>query len=92
MVHDRDHRQDHRANGMQRLPKEVPRLSRRWAARRFTNIVHWGEPERGGHFGAWEQPELFVQEVRATMQAISGHPRSPSARRAERGTGTACPG
>ena len=32
---------------------------------RFTDIVHWGEPERGGHFAAWEQPELFVAEVRA---------------------------
>ena len=53
------------------FPKEVPRPSRRWAARRFTNIVHWGEPERGGHFGAWEQPELFVQDLRATMHAIS---------------------
>jgi pimeloyl-ACP methyl ester carboxylesterase len=52
------------------FPKEVPRPSRRWAARRFANIVHWGEPERGGHFGAWEQPELFVQDLRATMQAM----------------------
>ena len=45
------------------FPKEVPRPSRRWAEHRFANIVHWGEPARGGHFGAWEQPELFVAEV-----------------------------
>jgi pimeloyl-ACP methyl ester carboxylesterase len=38
------------------FPVEVPRPSRRWAERRFTNIVHWGEPPRGGHFAAWEQP------------------------------------
>ncbi|MDG4826896.1 alpha/beta fold hydrolase [Asanoa sp. WMMD1127] len=45
------------------FPKEVPRPSRRWARRRFPHIVHWGEPARGGHFGAWEQPALFVEEL-----------------------------
>lgn len=53
------------------FPAEVPRPSRRWAERRFTSIVHWGEPDRGGHFGAWEQPELFVAELRATARAIA---------------------
>jgi len=52
------------------FPAEVPRPCRRWAERRFTRIVHWGEPARGGHFAAWEQPELFVAEVRATRRAI----------------------
>ncbi|HEY7431306.1 MAG TPA: epoxide hydrolase [Streptosporangiaceae bacterium] len=52
------------------FPKEVPRLSRRWAQRRFSNIVHWGEPPRGGHFAAWEQPGLFVGEVRAVARAL----------------------
>jgi pimeloyl-ACP methyl ester carboxylesterase len=51
------------------FPAEVPRPSRRWAARRFVNIVHWGRPERGGHFAAWEQPELFVAEARAARRA-----------------------
>ena len=58
------------------FPKEVPRPSRRWAARRFTNIVHWSEPECGGHFAAWEQPELVARDLRITMQAI----RSASSR------------
>jgi pimeloyl-ACP methyl ester carboxylesterase len=52
------------------FPREVPRVSRRWAERRFTNIVHWSEPGRGGHFAAWEQPELFAADVRATIRAI----------------------
>ncbi|MGH3401518.1 MAG: alpha/beta fold hydrolase [Streptosporangiaceae bacterium] len=51
------------------FPAEVPRPSRRWAERRFTSIVHWGEPERGGHFGAWEQPGLFAAELRVTRRA-----------------------
>jgi pimeloyl-ACP methyl ester carboxylesterase len=54
------------------FPAEVPRPSRRSAARRFTNIVYWDEPARGGHFGAWEQPELFMQALRGTAAAIVG--------------------
>jgi epoxide hydrolase len=53
------------------FPKEVPRPFRRWAERRFSSIVHWGEPERGGHFGAWEEPALFADEVRAVARAFA---------------------
>ena len=50
-----------------RFPNEIMRLSRRWAERRYKNIVHWSELPRGGHFAAWEQPDLFVSEVRAAL-------------------------
>ena len=52
------------------FPKENPRPSRRWAQRRFTDIRYWGEPDRGGHFAAFEQPALFVAELRAGSQAL----------------------
>ncbi|TDC54406.1 epoxide hydrolase [Jiangella ureilytica] len=52
------------------FPKELQRPSRRWAERRFTNIVHWGEPARGGHFAALEQPGLFVDEVRSFFRLV----------------------
>ena len=52
------------------FPKELQRPSRRWAERRFTDIRHWNEPERGGHFAAFEQPELFVQDVRAFFRLV----------------------
>lgn len=52
------------------FPKEVPRPSRRWAARRFTDIRHWNELDRGGHFAAFEQPELFVDEVRTFFRLV----------------------
>ena len=52
------------------FPQEVPHPYRRWAEPRFPSIVHWGEPARGGHFGAWEQPDLFVSEVRAVADAL----------------------
>ena len=47
------------------FPKELQRPSRRWAQRRFRDIRHWNEPARGGHFAAFEQPGLFVDELRA---------------------------
>jgi epoxide hydrolase len=52
------------------FPKELQRPSRRWAQRRFLDIRHWGEPDRGGHFAAFEQPELFVDEVRAFFRQV----------------------
>ena len=45
------------------FPGELQRPSRRWAQRRFPDIRYWGEPPRGGHFAAFEQPELFVNEI-----------------------------
>jgi pimeloyl-ACP methyl ester carboxylesterase len=52
------------------FPKEVPRPSRRWAERRFSDIRHWNELDRGGHFAAFEQPELFVDELRAFFRLV----------------------
>jgi epoxide hydrolase len=52
------------------FPKELQRPSRRWAERRFVDIRHWNEPARGGHFAAFEQPELFVDEVRAFFRLV----------------------
>ncbi|MCW6537183.1 epoxide hydrolase family protein [Sphingomonas lycopersici] len=52
------------------FPKEILRASRRWAERRYPQIVHWGEPARGGHFAAFEQPGLFVEEVRAGFRPM----------------------
>jgi pimeloyl-ACP methyl ester carboxylesterase len=52
------------------FPKELQRPSRRWAERRFLDIRYWNEPRRGGHFAAFEQPELFVEEVRAFFRLV----------------------
>ncbi|UNU44579.1 epoxide hydrolase [Sphingopyxis sp. YF1] len=60
----------HVPTGCSLFPNEIMRLSRRWAERRYTNIVYWNEPCRGGHFAAWEQPDLFVDEVRAALACM----------------------
>ncbi|MGH2637003.1 MAG: epoxide hydrolase family protein [Actinomycetota bacterium] len=52
------------------FPKELQRPSRRWAEKRFLDIRYWNELERGGHFAAFEQPELFVDEVRAFFRLV----------------------
>ena len=52
------------------FPKEIFRCSRRWAQKRFTNLIHWNELERGGHFAALEQPELFLGELRTCFRAL----------------------
>jgi len=52
------------------FPKELQRPSRRWAAKRFLDIRYWNEPDKGGHFAAFEQPELFVSEVRSFFRLV----------------------
>jgi pimeloyl-ACP methyl ester carboxylesterase len=52
------------------FPKEIFRASRRWAARQYQDIRYWNEPSVGGHFAAFEQPALFVDELRAFFRLI----------------------
>lgn len=52
------------------FPKEQVRISRRWAERRFTNLVHFNELDHGGHFAALEQPASFVTEVRSGFSTL----------------------
>jgi pimeloyl-ACP methyl ester carboxylesterase len=52
------------------FPHEIRRPSRRWAEQRFKNIHWWNELDKGGHFAAFEQPALFVDEVRSSFRAL----------------------
>ncbi len=52
------------------FPKEIFRSSRRWAEKRFTNIVHWNELDKGGHFAAFEQPDIFINELRTCFRHL----------------------
>jgi pimeloyl-ACP methyl ester carboxylesterase len=51
------------------FPREIFRASRRWAEKRFDNIIHWNELEKGGHFAAFEQPATYVDEVRTCFRS-----------------------
>jgi hypothetical protein len=52
------------------FPKEIFRPSRRWAEKQFPDLRYWNEPDRGGHFAAFEQPVAFVEEVRAAFRSF----------------------
>jgi len=56
--------------GVAVFPKEIVTPVRRWMEPNFTNIQHWSEMPKGGHFAAFEQPELFVRDVRAFFSRV----------------------
>lgn len=59
--------------GASAFPKEVIPAPRAWAERGMPNLVYWNDLDRGGHFAAWEQPELFAAELRACFGTMLGH-------------------
>jgi microsomal epoxide hydrolase len=52
------------------FPEELLAWPPRSYAERIYNITHWTEMPRGGHFGAMEEPELFVEDVRAFLRTL----------------------
>jgi pimeloyl-ACP methyl ester carboxylesterase len=56
--------------GISIFPKELFRPARKWAECLYQNLIHWNELDKGGHFAAFEQPELFVNEVRSCFSKI----------------------
>ena len=52
------------------FPKEIVRPSERWIRKRFTNLCYYNELDRGGHFAAFEQPELYLQEIRTYFRSV----------------------
>ena len=52
------------------FPDELYQTPRSWAERAFPNLVHYNKLEKGGHFAAWEQPQLFAQELRAAFRSL----------------------
>jgi pimeloyl-ACP methyl ester carboxylesterase len=52
------------------FPDEVYRAPESWARRAFRNLTYYNQADRGGHFAAWEYPELFAAELRAAFRSI----------------------
>jgi pimeloyl-ACP methyl ester carboxylesterase len=52
------------------FPDEIYRAPRGWAERVYPNLIYFNEVDRGGHFAAWEEPELFTEEVRAAFRSL----------------------
>ncbi|MFF2078998.1 hypothetical protein ACFVXG_30120 [Kitasatospora sp. NPDC058162] len=52
------------------FPKDVPRLPRSWIEDTYSNLIHYGEADRGGHFAAFEQPGILVGEIRTGLRPL----------------------
>jgi pimeloyl-ACP methyl ester carboxylesterase len=52
------------------FPGEQYQAPRSWAEQAYPNLIYFNEVDRGGHFAAWEEPELFSDEVRAAFRSV----------------------
>jgi pimeloyl-ACP methyl ester carboxylesterase len=52
------------------FPDDVYRAPETWARRAYRNLIYFNEVDKGGHFAAWEQPELFSAELRAAFRSL----------------------
>jgi pimeloyl-ACP methyl ester carboxylesterase len=52
------------------FPGEQYQAPRSWAEQAYPNLVYFNEVDRGGHFAAWEQPQLFSEELRAAFRSL----------------------
>ena len=52
------------------FPAEIYAAPRSWGERSFGNLIYWNEVDKGGHFAAWEQPEIFSQELRTAFMSL----------------------
>jgi pimeloyl-ACP methyl ester carboxylesterase len=52
------------------FPSEAYQAPRSWVERAYPNLIYFNEVDKGGHFAAWEQPQLFSEEVRAGFRSL----------------------
>jgi pimeloyl-ACP methyl ester carboxylesterase len=52
------------------FPGEIIRAPRSWTERAYPHLIHYNAPDRGGHFAAWEEPQLFTQELRTAFRSL----------------------
>jgi pimeloyl-ACP methyl ester carboxylesterase len=56
--------------GVSTFADELYRVPRSWAEKAYPNLVTYNQHDRGGHFAAWEQPQLLSEDVRATFRSL----------------------
>jgi pimeloyl-ACP methyl ester carboxylesterase len=52
------------------FPMELYQAPRSWTERAYPNLIHYNEVDRGGHFAAWQEPQLFSEELRAAFRSL----------------------
>jgi pimeloyl-ACP methyl ester carboxylesterase len=58
------------AVGFSTFPGEIWRTPRSWVENSYPNLTYFNEVDKGGHFAAWEEPQLFSEEIRATFRSV----------------------
>jgi len=56
--------------GVTVFPGEIYRAPQSWTKQAYRNLIYFNEVDKGGHFAAWEQPELFAAELRAAFRSV----------------------
>jgi pimeloyl-ACP methyl ester carboxylesterase len=56
--------------GFTTFPGELWRAPRSWVEKSYPNVAYFNEVDKGGHFAAWEEPQLFAQEMRAAFRSL----------------------
>ena len=56
--------------GVTVFPDELYPAPRSWAERAYPKLIHFNQVDEGGHFAAWEQPQIFSEEIRATFRSL----------------------
>ncbi len=56
--------------GVTVFPDELYPAPRSWAEKAYPNLIHFNKVDEGGHFAAWEQPQIFSEEMRATFRSL----------------------
>lgn len=62
------------------FPREQYQAPRSWAEQAYPNLIYFNEVDKGGHFAAWEQPQLFSEELRAAFRSLRSHDDIPGGR------------
>jgi hypothetical protein len=52
------------------FPGELYQAPKSWTEHAYRNLIYFNEVDRGGHFAAWEQPDLFSAELRAAFKSL----------------------
>jgi pimeloyl-ACP methyl ester carboxylesterase len=52
------------------FPGEIFQAPRHWVKKAYHNLIYYNEVDRGGHFAAWEEPQLFAEEMRAAFTSL----------------------
>ncbi len=56
------------------FPAEQNQAPRSWTEQAYPNLIHYNRVDKGGHFAAWEQPQIFAEELRTAFRPLRQGP------------------